>query len=137
MIIASLEIISWQFQIVLKFSILNAKVLATMLPLFSIVSAFATRLLPIVCNKRVVSACRFGKIPSKSWIFIKNIFKPFEKRLRKSIISAQLDLCEKALLILNFISEIKMELLLPISRRTTWSSSDIYNNKWAIDISNF
>ena len=36
--------------IVLKFSILNAKVLAMMLPLLSIVSAFATRLLPIVCN---------------------------------------------------------------------------------------
>ena len=77
------------------------------------------------------------KNPSKSWIFIENIFKPFEKRLRKSIISAQLDLCEKVLLILNFISEIKMKLLLPISRRTTWSSSDIYSNKWAIHISNF
>ena len=72
----------------------------------------------------------------KSWIFIENIFKPFEKRLRKIIISLQLDLCEKTLLILNFISEIKIELLLPISKRTTWSFSDIYSNKWAIDIGN-
>ena len=46
---------------------------------------------------------------------MKNILKPFERRLRKSIISGQLDLCEKALLILYFISEVKMELLLPIS----------------------
>ena len=59
MIIASLEIIFWEFQIVLKFVILNAKALATMLPLFSIVCAFATRLPPIVCSKRVASACRF------------------------------------------------------------------------------
>ena len=69
--------------------------------------------------------------------FHQKYFEPFDKRLRKSIISAQLDLFEKALLILNFISEIKMELLLPISRRTTWSSLDIYSNKLAIDISNF
>ena len=62
MITASLEIILWQFQIVLKFLILNAKALATMLPLFSIVCAFATRLLPIVCSKRVASASRFYKI---------------------------------------------------------------------------
>ena len=41
---------------------LNVKALATMLPLFSIVCAFATRLLPIVCSKWVASACRFGKI---------------------------------------------------------------------------
>ena len=59
MIIGSLEIIFCQFQIVLKFLILNAKALATMLPLFSIVCAFATHLLPIVCSKRVESACRF------------------------------------------------------------------------------
>ena len=32
-----------------------------MLPLFSIVCAFSTRLLPIVCIKRVASACRFEK----------------------------------------------------------------------------
>ena len=41
----------------------NAKALATMLPLFSIVCTFATCLLPIVCSKRVASDCRFGKIP--------------------------------------------------------------------------
>ena len=62
MIFDNLEIILWQFQKVLKFSILNAKALATMLPLFSIVCAFATRLLPIVCSKRVASASRFYKI---------------------------------------------------------------------------
>ena len=83
-----------------------------MLPLFSIVCVFATRLLPIVCSKRVSSACGI-------LVFVENIFKPFEKRLRKIIISEQLDLCEKALLILNFISEIKMELFLRISKRTT------------------
>ena len=62
MIIDNLEVILWQFQKVLKSQILNAKELATMLPLFSIVCAFATRLLPIVCSKRVASACRFWKI---------------------------------------------------------------------------
>ena len=62
MIIASLEIILWQFQIVLKFLILTAKALATLLPLFSIVCSFATRLLPIVCSKRAASASRFHKI---------------------------------------------------------------------------
>ena len=62
MIIASLEIILWQLQKVLRFSIFNAKALPTMLPLFLIVCAFATRLLTIVCSKRVASACRFGKI---------------------------------------------------------------------------
>ena len=62
MILDNLEIILWQFQKVLKFSILNAKALATMLPLFSIVCAFATRLLPIVCSRRVASASRFYKI---------------------------------------------------------------------------
>ena len=62
MIIASLEIILWQFQKVLKFSIFNAKALATILTLFSVVCAFATRLLSIVCSKRVASASRFGKI---------------------------------------------------------------------------
>ena len=50
MIIASLEIIFWQFQIVLKFVILNAKALATHC------LCIATRLLPIVCSKPVVSA---------------------------------------------------------------------------------
>ena len=62
MIIASFAIILWQFQKVLKFSIFNAKALATILTLFSIVCAFATRLLPILYSKRVASACRFGKI---------------------------------------------------------------------------
>ena len=64
MIFDNLEIILWQFLKVLKFSILNAKALATMLPLFSIVCAFATRLLPILCSKRVASVCRFCKNPS-------------------------------------------------------------------------
>ena len=73
MIIASLGIILWQFQIVLIFSILNAKALATMLPLFSIVCAFATRLLPIVCSKRVASACRFWKVLVKSRNLIQNL----------------------------------------------------------------
>ena len=62
MIIDSLEIILWQFRKILHFQILNGKALATMLPLFSIVCAFATRLLPIVCSKRVASADRFYKI---------------------------------------------------------------------------
>ena len=44
MIIDSLEIIVWQFQKILKFQILNGKAFATMLLLFSIVCAFATRL---------------------------------------------------------------------------------------------
>ena len=61
MIIASLEIILSQFQIDLKFSILNAKALATILPLFSIVCAFATRLLPIVCSKWVAVPADFEK----------------------------------------------------------------------------
>ena len=52
MTIDNLEIILWQFPKVLNFKILNAKALATMVPLFSIVCAFATGLLPIVCNKR-------------------------------------------------------------------------------------
>ena len=51
MIFDNLEFILWQFHKVLKFSILNAKALATMLPLFSIACAFATRLVPIVCSK--------------------------------------------------------------------------------------
>ena len=54
--IDNFEIILWQFSKALQFYILNAKALATMLPLFSIVCAFATRLLPIVCRKRVASA---------------------------------------------------------------------------------
>ena len=62
MIFDNLEIILWQFQKVLNFSILNAKALATMLPLFSIVCAFATRLLPIVCSRQVASASRFYEI---------------------------------------------------------------------------
>ena len=71
------------------------------------------------CLQQASSKClQIFKNSSKSWIFIKNIFKPFEKRLRKIVISGELDLCEKTLLILNFISEIKMELLLPISKRT-------------------
>ena len=64
MISDNLEIILSQFQKVLKFSILNANAFATMLLLFSIVCAFATRLLPIVCSKGVASACRFCKNPS-------------------------------------------------------------------------
>ena len=60
----NLEIILWQFQKVLKFQNLNWKALATMLPLFSIVCAFATRLLPIVCSKWVASAWKFSKYPS-------------------------------------------------------------------------
>ena len=71
--IASLEIIFWQFQLVLKFLILNAKALATTLPLFSIVCAFATRLLPIVYSKRVASVCRFSKVLVKSRNFIQNL----------------------------------------------------------------
>ena len=62
MLIDNLEIILWQFPKVLKFLIFNPKALATMLPLFYIVCAFATRLLPIVCSKRVTSVCRFGNI---------------------------------------------------------------------------
>ena len=61
MIIASLEIILWQFPKVLKFSIFNAKALATMLPLFSIVCAFPTRLLPIAVARRSQVPADFEK----------------------------------------------------------------------------
>ena len=61
-IIDNLENILWQFSEALKIDTLNRKALATLLPLFSIVFAFATRLLPTVCSKRVASACRFLKI---------------------------------------------------------------------------
>ena len=62
MTVDNLEIILQWPSRALKIHILNRKALATLLPLFSIVCAFATRLLPIVCSKTVTRACRFENI---------------------------------------------------------------------------
>ena len=82
MIIASFAIILWQFQKYLKFSIFNAKALATILTLFSIVCAFATRFLPILCSKRVASAFRFGKIQINQEISYKIYYMSTKPRFK-------------------------------------------------------
>ena len=73
MIIDNLEIILWLFPEALKIYILNRKALATLLPLFSIVSAFATRLLPIVILQEGSNGVQILKNSSKPRNFIQNL----------------------------------------------------------------
>ena len=73
MIIDNLEIILLQISKGSKILNFQSKSTCYDATIVSIVCAFATRLLRIVCSKRVASACRFGKNPRKSGNLIQNV----------------------------------------------------------------